>query len=159
MVLYNIIPRKRNNGLRVRRLFGEPFELMNNRMSSLFDDFFEGFGTELEAFSPRMDVAENEREFTVALELPGVNKKDIHLLLEKDSLTIEGEKKEEHEKKEKGYSHIERSYGSFRRVIPLQAEVDESKVKATFKKGVLTVKLPKSIETQKTTKNIPIENN
>lgn len=159
MVLYNIIPRKRSNGLRVKRLFDEPFELMGNRISSLFDDFFEGFGAELEVFSPRMDVTENEKEISIALELPGVSKKDIHLSLENDCLAIEGEKKEEHEEKEKGYSHIERSYGSFRRVIPLHAEVDNGKVKATFKKGVLTVQLPKSKETQKIAKNIPIENN
>ena len=106
-----------------------------------------------------MDVAENEKEFSVALELPGVSKKDINLSLEEDCLTIEGEKKEGHEEKEKGYSHIERSYGTFRRVIRLYAEVDQGKVKATFKKGVLTVKLPKSKEAQKVTKNIPIENN
>ena len=159
MVLYNIIPRNRNNGLKVRRFFDEPFELMGNRMSRMFDDFFAGFGTELEAFSPHMDVTENEKEFLVALELPGVSKKDVQLTLEKDCLTIDGEKKEEHEEKEKGYSHIERSYGSFRRVIPLHVEVDESKIKATFKKGVLTIKLPKSKESQKIAKNIPIENN
>ncbi len=159
MVFYNIIPRKRNNGLGVRRLFDEPFELMGNRMSSFFDDFFEGFGTELEAFSPRMDITENEKEFSVALELPGVSEKDIHLSLEKNCLTIEGEKKEEHEEKEEGYRHIERSYGSFRRVIPLSTEIDESKVKAAFKKGVLTIKIPKSKEAKKIAKDIPIENN
>jgi HSP20 family protein len=159
MLLYNIIPRKRNNGLRVRRLFDEPFELMGNRMGRFFDDFFECFGTELEAFSPRMDVAENEKEFSVALELPGVSGKDVHLSLEKDCLIVEGEKKETHEEKEKGYSHIERSYGSFRRVIPLYAEIDANKAKATFKKGVLTIKLPKSVKGRETIRKIALENN
>jgi HSP20 family protein len=159
MVLYNIIPRTRNNGLRVRRLFDEPFELMGNRMSRVFDDFFEGFGTKLEAFSPRMDITENEKEFSLALELPGVSKKDIKLSLEGDCLTIEGEKKAEHEEKEKGCTHIERSYGSFRRVIPLNADVDEGKIKATFEEGVLTVRLPKSKKAEKVAKDIPIETN
>jgi len=159
MVLYNIIPGKKNNELRVRRFFDEPFNLINGRMGRLFDDFFEGFGTEVEVFSPRMDITENEKEFLVTVELPGVAKKDVHLTLEKDYLTIEGQKKEEHQENEKGYTHIERSYGSFRRTIPFSAEIEQNKVKATFKKGVLTVELPKSRKAQKTARDIPIDNN
>ena len=70
---------------------------------------------------------------------------------------IEGEKREEQEEKGKEYYRMERNYGSFRRVIPLPAEVDESKAEANFSKGVLTIRLPKTPEAQKTARKIEIK--
>ncbi len=83
------------------------------------------------------------KEIKVSAEIPGVEPKDIDVSVEDGILTIKGEKKYEREEKEKGQYRMERSYGSFERTIELPAEVDESKAKAEFKKGVLRLTLPK----------------
>jgi HSP20 family protein len=93
---------------------------------------------------PRLDVSETEREIKVTAELPGMDEKDVNVTLEGDVLTLKGEKKAEAEEKGKNFHRVERTYGSFQRVITLPAEVDATKVTAGFKKGVLTVTLAKS---------------
>jgi HSP20 family protein len=94
----------------------------------LFDDFFCGFDVlpfgvpgedRVEGFLPSVDVDESEKEVTVRIELPGMEEKDVDLLLTGDSLTIKGEKKKEMETEGKGYYQMERVYGAFNRVIPL----------------------------------------
>jgi HSP20 family protein len=83
--------------------------------------------------------------------------KDIEVNLNKDSLTIRGEKKEEKEDKGKDYHHVERSYGSFTRTIPLPVEIEGDKAEAHFKKGVLTVRVPKSARAVEQKKKIAIK--
>jgi HSP20 family protein len=147
----------------VRREEYEPFSLFRHEMNRLFDDFFrtgldlEPFERRLGAFSPSVDVSENDKQVKVTAELPGIDEKDIDVSLNKDSLTIKGEKKEEKEEKKKDYYRMDRSYGSFSRTIPLPVEVDVDKVKAEFRKGVLTVTMPKTAEAIKETKKIPIK--
>lgn len=104
---------------------------------------------------PAVDVSETDKEIAVTAELPGIEPKDVEITLDKGLLTIRGEKKFEEEEKKENYHRIERSYGSFTRSISLPAEVDESKVKAKFDKGVLNVTMQKS-KTAKT-KKIPIQ--
>lgn len=134
-------------------------------LNRMFEDFFPGIGVEpwtrLErktaTFMPKVDVVESPEEMTVTAELPGIDEKDIEITLTKDFLVIKGEKKQEQEKKEeKGRYYYERSYGAFERVVPLTAEVDEDKVDASFKKGVLTLKLPKTVEAKKNVKKISV---
>jgi HSP20 family protein len=125
-------------------------------MNRLFDEFFGGWGlapfrefTEpWDAFSPRVDVVEGDKEVTVSAELPGMDEKGIDVSLSHGVLTISGEKQEKKEDRGKNYYRMERSYGSFRRSVPLPSEVDEDKAEATFKKGVLTITLPKTAEVQ-----------
>jgi HSP20 family protein len=93
---------------------------------------------------PAIDIAEKENEFVVKAEVPGCKAEDIDISVHGNMLTISGEKKQEEEKKEKGYYHMERSYGSFRRDLTLAAEVDTTKIQAECKDGVLTITLPKS---------------
>jgi HSP20 family protein len=93
-----------------------------------------------------VDVAEMEDEIKVSAELPGLDNEDIDVSLSDDVLTISGEKKEEKEEKGKNYYRSERSYGAFRRDIPLPSQVDADKVDAVFQKGVLTITLPKTAE-------------
>jgi len=92
---------------------------------------------------PAVNVSEDERSITVEAELPGMDSKDIDISLQNNMLVLQGEKRFEEEKKEGSYQRIERSYGSFSRTIPLSSSVDEDKVKASFKNGILTVTLPK----------------
>lgn len=141
-----------------------PFTGLQKRVNRLFEDFFSGF--ELEpfgslweggSFSPKLNVTEDEKELRVTAELPGMDEKDIDISLTKDALTIRGEKKEEYEEKEgKNSYYTERSYGSFQRTIPLTVAVDEDKIDASFKKGLLTIRLPKTAEAQRETKKITI---
>jgi len=146
-----------------RREEYSPFGLLRQEMNRLFDNFLGGFemqpfmGRRLGEFSPTVDITESDKAFRVSAELPGMEDKDIDVLLNKESITIKGEKKEEKEDKGKDYYHVERSYGSFSRTIPLPAEVDTDKVKAEFKKGLLTVTLPKTVQAIKQTKKIPVK--
>lgn len=142
-----------------------PFYSLQREMNRLFEDFFRGFditpfGTmseRMRVFSPSIDVKEDEKEISVLAELPGMDEKDIEVLLTENTLTLKGEKKEEKEEKGKDYYHMERAYGSFNRVIPLPQGIDTKKVSATFKKGVLTVKLPKTEEAKAKGKKIPVK--
>jgi len=138
-----------------------PLTLLRREMNSLVDNFFRGFELEpfkghFGTFSPSVDIQESVKDIKVTAELPGVDDKDIEVSLGKDSLTIKGEKQEKKEDKGKDYYRMERSFGSFSRTIPLPAEVDTDKAKAEFKKGVLTVTLPKTARAIKETKKIPV---
>jgi HSP20 family protein len=106
---------------------------------------------------PSIDVTEDENSFNVTVELPGMDEKDVAVSVADRVLTIRGEKKEEKEKKDKDAYRRERAYGSFRRVMELPAGVDAEKIDASFKKGVLTIALPKSKEAQAKVKQIPVK--
>ena len=140
----------------------DPFALLRRRMDDMFEGFLHGFDlrpfeSRSGVFSPSIDVVENDKDIRISAELPGMEEKDIDVSLSRDSLTIKGEKREEKEDKGKGYYRMERSYGSFSRTLPLPSEIDQDKVKATFKKGVLTVTLPKTEKAIKETKRIDIK--
>jgi HSP20 family protein len=161
----NLSPKGRDRNSLLPSLREEhPFNLFREQINRLFDDFF--FGRELTpfraepwygAFQPHIDVKESAKEITVSAELPGMDEKDIEVLLSGDSLTIKGEKKEEKEEKENNYYRMERRYGSFQRVIPLPVEIDTKKVDASFKKGILHVKLPKTTQAKSSAKKITVK--
>jgi len=146
----------------VKREEYHPFSLLRQEINTLFDNFFRGFEIEpfrsrLGVFSPSIDVKESDKDILIAAELPGMDDKDIDVSLTRDSLTIKGEKKQEKEEKGKDYYRMERSFGSFSRTIPLPAEIDTDKVKAEFRKGLLTVRLPKTEKAIKETKKITVK--
>jgi len=146
----------------VRKEESNPFALLRQEMNSLFDNFFHGFDLEpslgrLASFSPKIDVKESDKDITISAELPGIDDKEIDVSLSRDALTIKGEKKEEKEEKGKDFYRMERSFGSFSRTIPLPAEIDTGKVKAEFKKGLLTVTLPKTAQAAEKTKKITVK--
>jgi HSP20 family protein len=101
---------------------------------------------ELELASPAVDLYEEKDDIVVKAELPGMDKDNIEVNLTDHTLTIKGEKKQEEEIKEKDYYRAERSYGSFLRSLELPKEVHGDKVKASFKNGILEVRLPKTEE-------------
>jgi HSP20 family protein len=106
---------------------------------------------------PKLDVTEDDKGFNVTVELPGMDEKDVAVSVADRVLTIRGEKKEEKEKKDKEVYRRERAYGSFRRVMELPADVDAEKIEASFRKGVLTIALPKTKEAQAKVKQIPVK--
>jgi HSP20 family protein len=104
-----------------------------------FGDFSPG------AFQPRVDVVDDGDALRVTAELPGMDSKDVEILLEDDYLVLRGEKKLEvrGEDQEQGCYHVERSFGSFQRIIPLPDGVDADRAEASFENGTLTIRLPK----------------
>jgi HSP20 family protein len=108
------------------------------------------------ALTPRIDVSETEQAIELKAELPGMEEKDVDLLVQDHVLTIRGEKKFEKEEKQKSYHIVERQYGSFQRSFELPDIVDEAKIAAKFDKGVLHVTLPKSAKAKETTRKIAI---
>jgi HSP20 family protein len=127
-------------------------------MNRLFDDVFRDFD-DSRLFGgrsgwPSMDVEESEKEYRVTAELPGLEERDVEVLLQDGLLTVRGEKKVETENRNRTYS--ERFYGRFERQISLDRDIDESEVNATFKNGVLTVTVPKSASAVERSKRIPI---
>jgi len=98
-------------------------------------------------WSPALDVAENEREVTVRVEIPGVDPKDLDITVAGGQLTLAGEKKESTEQSGKDFYHTETRYGSFRRSIPLPEAVDPQQVDAEYSNGVLLIRLKKSSST------------
>ena len=133
-----------------------PFLSLRREVDRLFDDFFRmpSLGFSGTAFSwPNLEVIDDDREVRVVAEVPGMNEKDVELLVQDGVLTIRGEKKGEAGDKQRGWS--ERWYGHFERRIGLPAGVDEDKAKAMFENGVLTITMPKSAEASNS-RRIPI---
>jgi HSP20 family protein len=106
---------------------------------------------------PRSDVVETDNGVEVSVELPGLDEKEVEVTLTDEALTIRGEKKVERREEKRGYYVSERSYGSIYRSIPLPAGVDSDKAEATFKNGVLTVRLPQSPEAKAKVKKIAVK--
>ncbi len=151
-----------------------PLESLRRGIDQLFDDF--GLGTwqspfrrsffDMDPFRrakaacrgmPVVDVTETEKGYEVIAELPGMDEKDIEVEIANSVLTIRGKKQEEKEEKKKDYYVRERSFGSFERTFQVPDGVDVEKVDASFKKGVLTVTLPKTVEAQKAEKKITVK--
>ena len=119
---------------------------LHSEMDDLFDGFFRGLDRPFAEYKawPAIDVAEEENAIVVRAEVPGCKADDIEISVHGNMLTISGEKKLEEEKKEKGYYHVESTYGSFRRELTLPTDVDPSKIEAVCKDGVLSITLPKA---------------
>jgi HSP20 family protein len=151
----------------------QPIESLHHQINRLFDDLSRGFWrpfrssiTAAEPFwrremtwgaAPAVDIAESDKAYELTAELPGMDEKNIEVKLADGSLTIKGEKQEEKEEKEKGYYLHERHFGSFERSFEVPEGVDTDKIAAAFKKGVLTVTLPKKPEAQKPAKKIEVK--
>ncbi|MGE3062336.1 MAG: Hsp20/alpha crystallin family protein [bacterium] len=134
------------NNLQKFTPMGELFDL-RKEIDSMFDNRFFGgmlqrFGDQ--AWAPVMDITESEKEFTVKVELPGMKKEEIKINIENNILSVEGDRKSESEEKGKTFHRIERSYGSFYRAVSLPKQIDETKIKASFNEGLLTIVLPKT---------------
>ncbi|CAM4212921.1 Hsp20/alpha crystallin family protein [Vreelandella rituensis] len=106
---------------------------------------------------PSVDIAERDKEYVISVEVPGVEEKDIKLNLEDDQLIIEGEKRQEEKSEEGRYQRIERSYGSFRRMLNLPADARKEEIQASFNNGVLTVTIPRDAEAAPKRQEIPIK--
>jgi len=161
MTMRDLIPWGRSRTLPISGTSeeGSPFLTLQREMNRVFEDFFRGFG-ELAAPMPgsggkwpSLDVAETEKEFRIAAELPGLDEKDINVTFHDGLLAIKGEKKSENV----GQGYSERRYGSFYRSVPLGPEADPDKIEASLRNGVLTILVGKRPETESTVKRIPVK--
>ena len=151
-----------------------PFESLRRDIDRLFEDFAGGFwrspfprsffdlapfgrGGQAWATTPAVDVTEIDKAYEIAAELPGMDEKNIEVRFADGVLTIKGEKQEEKEEKKKDYYLRERSFGSFQRAFQVPEGVDTDKIEASFKKGLLTVTLPKTAQAQKAAKKIEVK--
>jgi HSP20 family protein len=151
-----------------------PLEDLRREIDRLFYDFDRNFWLapfrrsifDIEPFwrreggwgvAPAVDVVEKDDAYEVTAELPGLDEKNVELKLADGELTIRGEKQEEKEEKKKEYYLHERHFGSFERRFAVPEGVDTDKIEASFKKGVLTVRLPKKPEARKPEKKIEIK--
>jgi HSP20 family protein len=162
MAITDLIPWGRNRDVAAPRV-NDPFMTLHREMNRLFDDVFRGFdlapltGTD-RLFGrgggwPNIEMSESDRDIKVTAELPGLEEKDLKVELANGVLAIKGEKKTETEDKDRLFS--ERYYGRFERRIPVE-DVDEDKVSAAFKNGLLTVTMPKAPQAQSKVKRIAI---
>jgi len=121
-----------------------------HEMDRLFDRFLEGWPSRLwpegTEWAPSVDVSETAKEVIVTAELPGMDPKDIDVAVNRDVLTLRGERKKEAERKGENFHRMERTFGAFTRSIRLAAEVEGNKVDAAYKDGVLKITLPKTKE-------------
>ncbi len=108
-------------------------------------------------WAPRVDIAETEKEFSIKVEIPEVSREDVKVTAENGVLTIMGERKQEKEEKGKKFHRIERSYGCFTRSFTLPENVDETKIEATFKDGMLKIQIPKTDAKKTKALNIKIK--
>jgi HSP20 family protein len=162
----------RNEDKKPARTELQPFTSLRREIDRLFDDF--GFGSfrmprslfDTEPFwraepafakLPAVDIADGDKAYEITAELPGIDEKNVEVKLANGVLTIKGEKKEEKEEKQKDYHLSERRFGSFQRAFTVPEGIDSDKIDATFKDGVLTVTLPKTVEAQKKEKQIAIK--
>jgi len=170
MVFREMVPWKKDKHNVAIRSGQEEFPLLSlqHRMNRMFDDFFgdwadfplspfRALGRVDGGFMPRMDVAETDKEVTITAELAGLDEKDVEITLQDNVLTIKGEKKAERQENQANRYVAERSYGAFCRSIELPAEVEQDKIDATFKKGILTVRLPKTPVEEAKAKKIEIK--
>ncbi len=142
-----------------------PFEEMENWMEEVFRKPFSLFRPlwlpgrfpGMEEFSPHVDIFEEGDDVVVKAEIPGMKKEDLDVRLTEDTITIAGEKKSEEKVEKKNYYRIERSHGSFSRSFRLPDGVHADKAKASFKDGILEIRLPKTEEAKKKEKKLDIE--
>ena len=130
----------------------DPFRQIQERLNRVFGenmDFFKPMAGEnwsLATWTPACDIYENDHEIVVKAELPEVKKEDVHVAIENNVLTIRGERKFSEETKQENYHRVERSYGEFMRSFTLPNFVDNTKVNADFKDGILRVTMAKREE-------------
>ncbi len=135
--MFNLVPWRERKDL----------DRFKDEMDKLFDRFFSwtpSLKNKEGGWIPSLDVSETGKEMLVKVELPGMEAKDIDVSVAGDVLTIKGERKQESEEKDENFHRIECSYGAFSRSVRLPAEGDPDKVDASYKKGVLKIKIPKT---------------
>jgi HSP20 family protein len=108
-------------------------------------------------WTPRVDIAETDKAFEIKVDIPEVNKEDVKVTVHNGVLTVQGERKLEKEEKGKKFHRVERYYGNFTRSFTLPENVDETKINASFKDGVLNLQIQKTEEEKPKSIEVKVE--
>lgn len=160
----NLVPWKSSNLIPVKRSrLGNDVTTFQQEMNSLMRNFFKGgeVGGPLmfdSSFFPSVDIKEKDDKYLVFADMPGINESDIDIDFHNNVLTIKGEKKSESETKDIGFVCSERTIGSFRRDIPFDEMIDQEKIMAHLKNGVLQIELSKKEKSKSSHRKIEIKN-
>ena len=165
MAMTDLIPwKKTDDSPALTRRDFDPFRQLRQEIDHMFNGILGDWSgrmnlpdRKLGSWMPNIDLNETAKEIRVTAELPGIEEKDLEVALLDGALMIKGEKREEHEEEKGDVYRSERQYGMFERTIPLPSDVDVDKVKASFKKGVLKITLPKTKEAQSNRRVIPVQ--
>lgn len=131
-------------------------DIFGKRFSDIMDEFFtDAVATRQSSYAPSIDISETEKQYLIDVEVPGINKDDIDLNIENNTLTISGERKFEKKEDNKQYHRVESHYGSFSRSFTLPDNVDVESISATYNNGILNITVDKS--EQQTKKQIKIK--
>lgn len=155
MNVRDLIPWRKNRSLE-RNRFGEqttPFQALHREMNRVFDDFLRDMDGRTGSAWPQIEVSETDDEVKIVAELAGLEERDVNMALDEGVLTLRGQKRLERH----GTVYNERWEGAFERIIPVGQDVDPDKVKASFRNGVLAIRLPKKPEAQRQVKRIKIQ--
>ena len=144
--MFDLMPHRRRSGKELVSFKSEIDNLFNRFFDTDFPISRRLFGDG--EWAPRVDVIEGKGDITVKAEIPGCEAKDIDVKLDGRTLTISGEKKQEKEEKAENFHRLERSYGSFCRMVELPAEVVQEDIDAVYKKGVLKLVFKKTRESE-----------
>ncbi len=141
MMLRSLVPAREPNAL-MRPDFG--LFGLHREIDRLFSEFAQGIDPSgVQSIVPKIEISETDKTIEVSAEMPGLERKDVEISIEDDTLTIRGEKKVEENQKDKNVQLSERSYGVFLRVLQLPPGIDPSSVQATMSNGVLKLTIPK----------------
>ena len=125
-------------------------DIFGKRFSDIMDEFFnDAVATRQGSFSPKINISENEKQFMIDVEVPGMDKNDIDVSLENRQLTISGKRKFDNEEKDTRYHRVETHFGSFTRSFRLPDSVDEGSINAKYNNGILSITIDKSEEQMK----------
>jgi HSP20 family protein len=166
MSVTQLIPWNRNRTAMVRTGNRDPFFALQREVNRLFDDMWNGFDlpllrtggntTALDSGWPHIDLVEQEKEFLLTVEVPGMEEKDLEVQFADQCVILRGERREERSAEQTDHRYTERYYGRFERRIPLSVEIEPEKAKAVLRNGLLSVTLPKAAQVQTTGHRIPI---
>lgn len=163
MQIKDLIPwAQKDDGPRPKGEEDHPVATLQRDMNRVFESFWNRFENSVGlpwggGLGARSDVVETADAVEVSIELPGMGREDVEVSVTDDAVTIKGEKKIERKDEKKGYYVSERTYGSVYRAIPLPPGCDPDKAEATFKNGVLTVRVPQSAEAKAKVKKIDVK--
>ncbi|WP_250658223.1 Hsp20/alpha crystallin family protein [Alkalimarinus coralli] len=162
--------RERNeHSLAPSPMMQSPIMRLHQDINRLFDEAFKGFGTlptgwdtsffseQTNLLKPNINIESDSKNYTISLEVPGVDEDAVELEVSNDTLVIKGEKKQEKEDKNKEYHRMERTYGKFQRVLSLPEDASQDDIKADFKNGVLTINIPRKEVAKTNVRHIDIK--
>jgi len=159
---------KDSRSLAERTMNSSPMMQLHQDIDRLFNEAMRGFGapsigdtsffnSNSDLLKPSTNIAADDKNYTITVEVPGVDESEVELELSNNTLTIKGEKHKEQEEQNKEFHRIERSFGKFERVLSLPQDAIQDDIKADFKNGILTVNIPRKVKSKAEVRHINIK--